>query len=218
MVKMSLLLGLSLLLSGCALGDKGPGSLPYRAWFLGFRVPDYMEVWVETATVEDVNGRIFYNMGGGVASIYKPTNGSGNASGWGTSKTKSGAGREIDGAAMPERIFVRWQSLAEPQTYKAVVSIPERVRELMLKPEDADCAVTGKVTDYRRYLTLGLAPGGSIKAWVLGPCLGPIEVFRAQAEIEPKGPYGGESGGHHRRLSEVSKAYIQQHGIPYGSW
>lgn len=219
MVINRLLLGLSLLLGGCAHADKGFGELPYRAWYLGFLVPDYMDVWIETATVEDSKGRIFYNMGGGTAAIYHPQNGSGDARGWDTFKTKRGAGREIDGAYLPARIFVRWQSLAEPQTYKATVGIPEDVRQLMLKAEKTDCSVTDKPNDYRRYLTLGLAPGGVIKGWVLGPCLKPIEVFQVQADIESKGPSLGKTDGQYALpLEPESKAYIKQHGIPYGSW
>lgn len=65
---------------------------------------------------------------------------------------------------------------------------------------------------------MGYAPGGVVKGWVMSTCGKPIEVFRAQAEIEPKGPYGCESGGEYYFLSDQSKAYIQQHGIPYGSW
>ena len=42
----------ALLLSACTSANSG--SLPYDAWRLGFSVPDYMEVWIETADVIDM--------------------------------------------------------------------------------------------------------------------------------------------------------------------
>ena len=52
----------------------------------------------------------------------------------------------------------------------------------------------------------------------MSTCDDPIEVFRAQAAVEPKGPYQGQSNGEYYFLSEQAKTYIEQHGIPYGSW
>ena len=54
--------------------------------------------------------------------------------------------------------------------------------------------------------------------WVGGACLGFTEVGRFQAEIEPLGPYKGRSNGKYVRIEPESKAYVDQHGIPYGSW
>jgi hypothetical protein len=56
---------------------------------------------------------------------------------------------------------------------------------------DTPCATNA----YRHALAIGLAPGGVVKGWVTSTCGKHIEVFHAQAEIEPKGPYGGESDG-----------------------
>ncbi|MGU0876076.1 DUF2931 family protein, partial [Pseudomonas aeruginosa] len=68
-------------------------------------------------------------------------------------------------------------------------------------------------------LAIGLAPGGIAKAWIMGPCLSPIEVTRVQGEVVKKGPDGGQSGGAYALpLKPASKAYIEKHGIPYGSW
>lgn len=209
----TLLCLLLFLLSGCTNPEQYAGNLPYPYWRLGFLAPDYMEVWVETADVEDIHGSRFYRMGGGTASIAKPADGSGNAAGW-RGNLGWGAGRHINGADLPRRIHVRWQSLAEPQTYRITLEIPERARQLMSERLDPPC----RTSEYRHALALGLAPGGVVKGWVMSTCGGPIEVLRAQAEIEPKGPYGGASEGKHRPISETSKAYIEKHGIPYGSW
>lgn len=88
----------------------------------------------------------------------------------------------------------------------------------MLRQEPAKCGASGRTTDYRLAIVIGLAPGGIAKAWVMGSCLPPIEIARIQAEIEPKGPYQGLSKGRHRPLEPAAKAYIEQHAIPYGSW
>ena len=208
------LLGLFLmLLGGCASAERGPGSLPYKYWYLGFLAPDYMEVWVETAGVKDIRGRNFFHVGSGIVAVRTPPEGQGNAAGWGE-RFGRGAGRHVNGADLPERIYVRWQSLAEPQTYRVILDIPERARQLMSERLDPPCPAS----DYRYALTLGLAPGGVVRGWVMSTCGEPIEVLRAQAQIEPKGPYGGQSDGEYYFLSETSRAYIEQHGIPYGSW
>ena len=86
------------------------------------------------------------------------------------------------------------------------------VRLLQLEQE------AGKLTQYRENITIGLAPGGIAKAWVAGPCLEPIEIGRFEAHVSKVGPYEGTSGGKHRPLTETSKAYIEQFGVPYGSW
>ena len=152
-------------------------------------------------------------MGGGTASISRPSDGSGSAIGW-SEHLGWGAGRHLDGADLPKRIYVRWQSLAEPQAYQITLDIPERARQLMTERLDPPC----RTSEYRYALALGLAPGGVVRGWVMSTCGEPIEVLRAQAEIDPSGPYEGKSDGEYYFLSDPAKAYIEQHGIPYGSW
>lgn len=202
-----------LLLGGCAGADNNPGDLPYKYWRLGFLAPDYMEVWVETAHAEDIRGKTFFHVGSGIVAVRTPPEEKGNPAGWGK-RFGWGAGRHVNGADLPRRIYVRWQSMAEPQTYRVILDIPERARQLMSERLAPPCPAS----EYREALTLGLAPGGVVRGWVMSTCGRPIEVLRAQAEIEPKGPYEGTSQGSHRPLSETSKAYIEKHGIPYGSW
>jgi len=170
-----------------------------------------MEAWVETANVEDILGQSFFHVGSGTVSVHLPTDDTGNAVGW---RRSWGKGRYINGANLPKRIYVRWQSLAEPQTYRVTLDISEHARQLMSERLEPPC----RTSDYRNALALGLAPGGLVRGWVTSPCGDTIEVLRVQAEIEPKGPYEGTSNGSHRPLSDESKAYIEKHGIPYGSW
>lgn len=191
--------------------------LPYEAWRLGFFAPDYMDVWLETADVTDTRGITYPGVVRGTVSIRQPENGSGKPAGW-PERFGWGAGHYLSGLDLPERIFIRWQSLAEPQTYRATLTIPAATREVMVRQEAATCKASGRTSDYRQAIVIGLAPGGIAKAWVMGACLPPLEIARVEAEIEPKGPYQGLSGGKHRSLKPAAKAYIEKHGIPYGSW
>ena len=89
----------------------------------------------------------------------------------------------------------------------------------MIKPEWVFCQGSKEWrNDYRKMITLGMAPGGIVKVWVGGACLDFKEVGRFQAEVEPLGPYIGKSKGQYIPLEPENKAYIDQHGIPYGSW
>ncbi|WBG64319.1 DUF2931 family protein [Pseudomonas citronellolis] len=215
-LKPLLVVALVWLLSGCATGANG---LPYDAWRLGFLAPNYMEVWIETADAVDVHDRVFRRAMSGVAAIQTPKNLKGDPRGW-PERPSWGAGKHVRGAALPRLIYVRWQSLVEPQTYEAYIVIPEATRRAMVKGEKAYCPATGKWrTDYREGLTIGLAPGGIAKVWIMGPCLDPIEVTRVQGKVVKKGPSGGLTDGRYALpLEPESKAYIEKYGIPYGSW
>jgi len=185
-----------------------------------------MEVWIETADTYGINGMVRIEAGSGTASIGYPRALSkgipevfkGDPKGW-PERVGWGAGKYVKGADLPKQIYVRWQSLVEPQTYHTRIDIPESIRDIMRKGEKAFCRADRKwITDYRKAIVIGLAPGGIAKAWVTGPCLSPIEIARVQAKVDRTGPYDGKSGGKHRPLSPTSKAYVEKFGIPYGSW
>ncbi|MHC8316319.1 DUF2931 family protein [Pseudomonas sp. LB3P31] len=201
---------------GCAYGTN---RLPYDSWRLGLFAPDYMQVWIETADAVDVQDHVFRHAMSGVASIHVPENLKGDPRGW-PERPGAGAGKQVLGADLPRLIYVRWQSLVEPQTYEAYIVIPEATRQAMIKGEKTYCEFDGKwITGYRNMLTVGLAPGGIARVWVLGACLKPFDVARVVGEVVKKGPDGGNSGGQYALpLKPASKAYIKKYGIPYGSW
>ncbi|WP_445178763.1 DUF2931 family protein [Pseudomonas sp. McL0111] len=205
-----------LLLSGCTSANSQ--SMPYKAWTLGFSAPDYMEVWIETADVVDIQNHVFQRAASGIASMQSPPNNTGNPRGW-PKRGPVGSGKRVTGADLPQQIYVRWQSLVEPQTYLMVIKIPESTRELMRKEEKAFCSLTGEwTTRYRDSIGIRLIPGGIARVWVGGPCLAPIEVTTVKAVIDPRGPYEGKSGGKYDSLSDDSKAYVEKFGVPYDSW
>ncbi|MFJ1339311.1 DUF2931 family protein [Pseudomonas caricapapayae] len=211
-----LLVGIMFWLAGCA---NGPHRLPYDSWRLGFGTPDYMEVWIETADVVDVQDRAFRLAMSGIASTQSRKDLKGDPRGW-PQRPGAGAGKQVLGADLPRLIYVRWQSLAEPQTYEAYIVIPEVTRQAMVRPETSYCAARGQWReDYRDMLTVGLAPGGIAKVWLRGACLAPINVARVQGTVVKKGPDGGRSNGQYALpLEPESKAYIEKYGIPYDSW
>ena len=209
-------LGLLLCLSGCTHGGH---RLPYDSWRLGLFAPNYMEVWIESADAVDVQERVFRRAMSGIAAINTPKNLKGDPRGW-PKVPGAGKGKQVLGADLPRLLYVRWQSLAEPQTYEAYIVIPEATRQAMLKSEKAYCIFDGKwITDYRDMLSVGLAPGGVARVWLMGACLSVLDVARVQGTVVKAGPDGGQSGGQYALpLEPESKAYIERYGIPYGSW
>jgi hypothetical protein len=212
MKRLALLIGLAFSLCACASDPQGspPPKLPYDFWYVGLAAPRHMEVWVESVDVLDQRGFAFFRVHGGVASY------TGKVEGW---HEGGGATRMVNNVDLPERIFVRWQSLVEPQTYKVGIKIPQWVRDEMVRPERVFCQGSKEWRDdYRKMITLGMAPGGIVKVWVGGACLGFTEVGRFQAEIETLGPYKGKSKGKYIPIEPENKAYVDKHGVPYGTW
>jgi hypothetical protein len=201
---------------GCSPKVSIPDDLPYQAWELRFAHPPYMEIWIEKARALDIDGRLHHNAGGGTVSF--GDQGEVDATGWlnRSGKPPFGKGIPLTGLNLPKRLYVRWQSRVEPQTYKALFDFPAWARDKMVEPIEVDCVFGGQKTDYRRWVTLGLAPGGTVKVWIRNPCSDAIEVMTVQADIEPKGP--STTDGKHKPLSEAARLYVEKHGIPYESW
>jgi hypothetical protein len=176
-----------------------------------------MKVWVEDSAVEDINGKLFQRTGGGSAAGGEPEDGKESARGWGS---VGSSGKMVVGADLPKRIYVRWQSIVEPQTYRVWLDIPEEARQLMVASTRQRCPQTPEQeARFMASIYLGLAPGGAVQVWVRDACHRPVKVAHAQAEIEPLGPSQGKNEGRYAYpVSEKSKRYIDQYGIPYGSW
>ncbi len=204
--------GLLISLSACAKGGSVPPpvKLPYPAWYVGLAAPRHMEVWVESVDVLDQRGYVFFNVHAGVAGYTR------KPEGW--HKGTSG-GKPISNVDLPDQLLLRWQSLVEPQAYKISIRIPQWVRDEMVRPERVLCQWNQQwKTDYRETITLGMAPGGIVKVWLGGSCLSFKEVGRYQAKVEPLGPNQDGKGLFYRAPNPAAQTWIDQHGIPYGSW
>lgn len=211
-------------LSGCASGQGQP-NLPYGTWNIGLLAPNYMEVWVESVDVIDKRGLVFERVHGGTVAMKSPANNAGNPAWPSLERVGTGKSKGMLGIDLPEFVFVRWQSLVEPQTYNVRINIPQWVRERMVTKEQPACpwkSDWGKNLPsfgYRDHITIGLAPGGIAKAWLQGPCLAPVEIGRFEAKISKDGPDMGNNNGQYAYpITPESRAYIEQFGIPYGRW
>ncbi len=202
-------------------GDHMPESanLPFERWYVGMFAPDYMEVWVEQIDVTDRQGFTYYNVHGGVPAINTPPDNKGDPTGW-PDRVSSGKTMPMINMDLPSEISLSWQSLAEPQAYQVTLAIPSWVHDEMLAPRGAYCAWRdAHVTQHRDIISIGLAPGGVAKAWLVGPCLPAIEITRVQGKVRELGPYNGTSNGEfYRPPSPNAQHYIDTHGIPFGSW
>ncbi|MGE8497888.1 MAG: DUF2931 family protein [Pseudomonas sp.] len=212
----------ALLLSGCQTIDpvavKSDPRTPW--WSLEFVGPIYMTGWVEDSVVEDITGRFFDHGGSGVIGTGMADYGYASELARGWPRALGGLVRGVTGSDMPARIYVRWQSIVEPQTYRAWVEIPEEARQIMRASTARRCPESPEQpANYSATVYLGLAPGGAVQVWVRDECRKAVKVARVQAEIEPFGPSQGETGGRYAyKISERSQRYIEKYGIPYGSW
>ncbi|MFJ7281139.1 DUF2931 family protein [Pseudomonas sp. NPDC099000] len=203
--------------TGCqASGAPLNSELTRKWWSLSFNQPNYMKVWVEDSQVEDITGKLIRRTGGGTAAGNEPEDGTESARGWGQI---TGNIREVVGADLPKRIYVRWQSVVESKTYRVWIDIPEEAREIMRATVNDPCpAEPEEPAGTIALVYVGLAPGGIAQVWVSDKCMKAVKVARAQAEIEPLGPHLGKADGNYYPQSENSKRYVQKYGIPYGSW
>jgi hypothetical protein len=218
--KLAMVFGI-FLLGGCQATDplSGVNDPHYPWWDLRFTAPSYMSGRLETSAVVDINNRFFPGQGISVGIIGGGDYYEGSpysARGW---SGTGGSGSAVTGADLPQRVFVRWQSSVEPQTYQGWIEIPEEARQLMRKSIDRRCAdEPDQHASYHPSMTLGLAPGGIVQVWVWDECLRRVPFVRAQVEIEPLGPDLGKSNGRYYPQTKGSKQYVEKFGIPYGSW
>ncbi|RKS27565.1 DUF2931 family protein [Pseudomonas sp. WPR_5_2] len=217
---MKILIALLAMLSASACQPVDPLSAKndYRTawWYIGFTEPAHMKVWVETSAVEDIKGRIIYDVAAGAAGGSDYENGTENARGWVGIATAS---MPVTGADLPKRLFVRWQSTVERKTYAGWIDISESTREIMRNSNARRCHEPPQFTaNSSAALSLGLAPGGIIQVWVWDDCFRAHKVDRGQVGIEPLGPDQGKYNGVYGEIKASSQRYIDRFGIPYGSW
>jgi hypothetical protein len=178
-------------------------------WTLYVVAPAYMEAAVEALKVQD-NRNHWFNIPQDRAAGLEQT------VGWDKGDWYSG-GLSADSAGAPMEIYLRWESLVEPQTYSWTFTVPESIRQKMAQKEWATWQ--GKTEQFCRHnMVIGVAPGGRTIVWLDGSVLSRVEVARGKAEVEPLGSGQGWGKGYAYPLSDEAKKYIKEHGVPYGSW
>lgn len=197
-------------LPACATESRADKPEPCPHWGMSVVAPKYMEAWVEALYVKDDRGA-WINVSGGMAGEL------GQAAGW-DNGAWAGNSDKVESAGAPMEVYVRWQSLAEPQTYKWRFPVSESVRKALLKQELVKPWYGPAEMSCRSNITIGVAPGGRAIVWNDGFGFQRTEILRGQAEVEPLGPYQGFSKGKYRPMHEPARKYVEKHGIPYGIW
>ena len=199
------------LLPACANAPlSGPSYFNCMHWGIGVVSPSYMEAWVEELKVKD-DRSLWVVMPVGVVGELGTTVGW-DSGGWGAGMARIGS------AGAPMEVYIRWQSLAEPQTYTWHFVVPESVRQALTRREPVKPWYGPPQMSCRTDIVIGVAPGGRTIVWNEGNGFPHLEVMRGQAEVERLGPDQGKYGGRYVRISDEAKQYIEEHGIPYGSW
>jgi hypothetical protein len=98
-------------------------NLPYTAWNIRFAAPKHMEVGVETVDVLDQRG-LALSRPWGHCEPY------GQGQELASGSIRGQTHRNVD---LSDQIFLRWQSLGEPQAYRIKIHAPQWVRGEMVK-------------------------------------------------------------------------------------
>ncbi|MGF6555620.1 hypothetical protein ABIA48_002000 [Pseudomonas sp. S30_BP2TU TE3576] len=209
----------TLAISACQPVDPLSAKNDYRTpwWYIGFTEPAYMTVWVETTAVVDIQDRLIPAGASGAAAQTPDGEYTKEiARGW---DGIGGSSMPVVGADLPKRLFVRWQSIVERQTYAGWIDISESTRDIMRNSTARRChKYPQHSANSSAQLNLGLAPGGIIQVWVRDECSHAHKVDRGQVGIEPLGPDQGKYNGFYGKIKDSSQRYIERFGIPYGSW
>ncbi|WP_199101044.1 DUF2931 family protein [Dyella sp. ASV21] len=208
------LTGLLAVLSGC--GDPPPSmDTDYahagcRPWAIDVASPQHMEAWVEALWVLDTKDH-WHDIPQGVVGQLP------DAEGW-SGLRGGGGGVRLGNGHAPKEIYVRWQSLVEPQAYYWRFPVTDELRKALVHREMAKPWYGPPRSACRSDITIGVAPGGRTILWITGGGLPPLEIARGQAKVVPEGPDLGRFGGRYVRMDDKTKQYLEQHAIPYGSW
>lgn len=172
-----------------------------QTWHIGVGAPEHYDVWVEDFELMS-SGDIYRRMQAGYVSCC-----------WKGPRGPRGKGGPT--ISIPGRIMIRWYSFAENKTYQTVLSLPADLRERMLERAAYETS-QGQFERPRDILTVGVAPGGTVVAWIQNQIGNEIEVARTHAkEIE------GTSAAYQssiKRYREENGDFIDEHGVPTEGW
>jgi len=163
--------------------------------------PKHYDVWVDKFFVESLSEDIGWRAPIGIVSCC-----------W-----KKPHGASADWQTMPEVFLIRWFSFAEQQSYEALIRLknPDQIEERM--KEVAPFERFGEVVERPRYnLVLGLAPGGTVVAWIMNRGENAIEVGRYKAR-----PYENKESDYTQWVNEYLERegdYLEENGVKLNGW
>ncbi|WP_340609712.1 DUF2931 family protein [Xenorhabdus bharatensis] len=135
--------------------------LPYDKWRFQFITPEYFPASISFVQFLDEDNYLVQKfMPDGANSDFRSVNSWSKKLGGGTSGIKN------HGEALPQALLVCWDSVIDKKTYQTQFVFTPDIRKLMREP-----SVGQRVKNhifYRDTLFIGLAPGGTGKAWLRG--------------------------------------------------
>lgn len=197
----------------------GRASMPPDVAYLELKTPNYMDAHVHL--VERVYGSTTAR-GYGSTLIETRTPGQ-LANGWTPPAALQKAPsftRYIGFPDPPTKLTVEWTSLPEDKTYRTVNVFGFSTFRHLTREVETSCMRNEKpLISKRNIITVELAPGGKVKAWLSGICLPAIEIAMKQGVPIPRKEITGISSQALRDYDpEPMNRYIKTHGIPYDSW
>ncbi|MBY6032991.1 DUF2931 family protein [Marinobacter daepoensis] len=190
------LMAMALLGSGCSAWSKDDTN-----WYIDVAAPKHYEVWVTDMFLEKSGERSWRQPIGIVSCCWRGAYG------------PVGKGTRVE--PFPELILVNWFSFAEQKYYTKIIQVPEDLLDRMREPATYKTPM-GVYSGPRNFMTIGLAPGGTVVVWISNQIGNEIEVMRMQATELPGDP---------SRFTERTKGYLErngdylrEHGVPTEGW
>ncbi len=184
-------------------------------WTFDFFTPKALYALVTYAVVQDMDGKVYeFNTLNSTPALPKVV-------GEWNDKDRAPGGYWNHVKRPPRHIIFCWDSVIDKKMYETHLSIPQPVREKMLRPS-AHKDYQGNAAYYTR-VQIGLAPQGKVAIWLQGIGLEPnyritLSVLKTlsgdKADIckrMTRFPNGYEYG-------ENTKDFIKGKTYPYGNW
>ncbi|WP_348701284.1 DUF2931 family protein [uncultured Marinobacter sp.] len=190
------IVAVALLGSGCSTWSKDDTS-----WYIDVAAPKHYEVWVTDMFLEKSGERSWRQPIGTVGCCWKGPHG------------PRGKGAGVD--PFPELILINWFSFAEQKYYTEIIQVPPDLLDRMREPATYKTPM-GVYAGPRNFMTIGLAPGGTVVVWISNQIGNEIEVMRMQATELPGDPDDFEVGT--RNYLEKHGDYLREHGVPMEGW
>ncbi|PHM70726.1 DUF2931 family protein [Xenorhabdus kozodoii] len=135
--------------------------LPYEKWWFEFYTPEYFPVSISFAQFQDEDNYIVQKfMPDGANQNFR------SLVSWNKKLGTTSSGIRNYGEALPRSLTVCWDSVIDKKSYQTTFKFIPETWQLMREPYNSR-AVQGHIF-YRNRILIGLAPGGSARAWLRG--------------------------------------------------
>ncbi|WP_319927752.1 DUF2931 family protein [Xenorhabdus littoralis] len=192
--------------------------LPYNRWEFKFVTPKSLYASINFVQFWDEDNYVVQKfMPDGANSDYDSVDSWDQKAGGFSSAVKN------HGEALPQALMVCWDSVIDKKTYQTKFIFTPEVRKLMREPAIYP-GYENQPPDYRYKMFIGLAPGGTTRAWLrgidknngnniliaTGESVSDDKMTMCQGKTNHPDGYG--------EYSEEIKALIKGKTYPYGEW